>query len=137
MRRFCPRLVTMHIPLSHAHYKHIYLLNAHAPDSSKSIAVRQAFQERMDLALQSTQIDDLVVLAGDFNACTGTCDNYVDGVCGRFGPTYINNAGRTLRNLAATHELVDLLTFESQSIQTSFHGHRNGQDKQLDKVFMK
>jgi hypothetical protein len=61
----------------------------------------------------------------------------VEGVCGEHGSTYINTSGRTLRQFAATHQLVDLLTYEHQEYRLSFHDYRYGHDKQLDKIFMR
>jgi exonuclease III len=75
MKRFCPRLVTIRVPLTHTFYKHVYVINAHAPDESKAVGVRRAFRERLDDALHQAQVDDLVILAGDMNACTGTSAN--------------------------------------------------------------
>ena len=133
MKRFCPRLVTLRLPLRTTN-SYLYIINIHTPDDSKSLAIRRDFQHRFEEAIQEARPN---VIAGDVNACTGSSRNFVDGVCGMFGSTYINEAGRSLRQLAATHELVDLLTFEQQEIQSSFHDYRNGQDKQLDKIFMR
>jgi hypothetical protein len=54
--------------------------------------------------------EDIMIVAGDINACTGTNQTYIDGVCGAHGNLYINEAGREFRQLAANHQLVDLLT---------------------------
>jgi exonuclease III len=134
MMRYCPRLVTIRLPLGPS--TNLYLINYHYPDSGKTLAIRQSFQERLDRAVSATRPGDVLVLAGDANACTGTSRNFDDGVCGSHGHLYLNEAGRRFRGFAAYNELVDLLTWERQKMTTSFHDYRTGHDKQLDRILV-
>ena len=133
-KRYCPRLVTIRIPLGRK--KTLYLINVHFPDGEKTKEVKQAFQLRFEQALQDQKSGDLLVVAGDFNACTGTNLHIEDGVCGPHGDNYTNDAGRTIRLLAATHQLVDLVTFEKQKMNASYYDKRTSKAKQLDRIFM-
>ena len=134
-KRYCPRLVTIRIPI--AKRQRLYLINAHFPDGEKSEATKRAFQLRFDQALRDQQHGDLLIVAGDFNACTGNEKSLQDGVCGPFGSTYLNEAGRKLRAVAASHQLIDLVTCEQQQMKSSYYDKRNGKAKQLDRIFVK
>jgi exonuclease III len=135
MKRFCPRLVTMRLPAGNG--VNIYLINAHWPDDSKPLALREAFQRRLETAISEAKSDDLMVMGGDWNACTGTSANLNDGVCGQWGTPYLNRSGRVLRTLAAFHHLSDLVTFHQQDMASTFFDHRCGKAKQLDRFFMR
>jgi exonuclease III len=72
-------------------------VNAHAPDPGKTAAVRDAFQEKLQIALEkSKRQDDALVTLGDFNApqhrwalksmqTTGSVDRTVFNVKMRWG----------------------------------------------------
>ena len=133
-RRYCPRLVTIRVPLQQG--GNLYLVNVHCPDDSKAPAVILAFQQLLEQALDDAQPGDITLLIGDTNACTGTAGDYDDGVCGEHGSTYLNEAGDNLRRVMASHQMADLLTWEPQTMNTSFFDHRTGRAKQLDRAFM-
>jgi hypothetical protein len=63
----------------------LYLVNAHAPDSGQSTAKKEAFQRRLEAALDAEKHGDLLALMGDFNASTGIAEDANDEVCGEFG----------------------------------------------------
>ena len=84
------------------------------------------------MALLDEQRGDITVIGGDWNAYTGSSKDFQDGVCGRHGDGHLNTAGRAVRQLAASHSLVDLITWEHQDMNVSFFDHRNGMAKQLD-----
>ena len=110
MKRFCPRLVAIRIPISAT--SSLYIINIHTPDDSKPKLVRDMFAQRLEMAIGEAKSGDILVMAGDTNACTGNNTAYHDGVCGPFGDPYINSAGRALRLIAAVHQLLDLTTWE-------------------------
>ena len=76
------------------------MINAHAPDSGKPAAVRGAFQEKLQIAIEKTRQDDVMVMLGDFNAPMGVKVDGDDEVCGPCGVKHQNAAGRKLKSLA-------------------------------------
>jgi len=47
MKRFCPRLETIRIPISAT--SSLYIVNIHTPDDSKSKRVRDIFAQRLEM----------------------------------------------------------------------------------------
>ena len=63
VKRFCPRLVTMRVPLGNG--KDLYLINVHWPDDSRPRAVRGTSQQRLEGVIgEATHIDALVLGGG-------------------------------------------------------------------------
>ena len=52
--------------------KNLYLINAHAPDSGKTATMKDAFYQKLELAMSAVKYEDVMVLMGDFNASVGT-----------------------------------------------------------------
>jgi hypothetical protein len=42
--------------------KNLYLINAHAPDSSKTAAMKEAFGKKLQLALGAVRYEDMMVM---------------------------------------------------------------------------
>jgi endonuclease/exonuclease/phosphatase family metal-dependent hydrolase len=103
MNKHSPRLVTMRIPI-HG-WKHLYLVNAHFPDSSKPKAIRQAHQLLFERAMNEKGHNGVVLVMGDFNASTGMSEGEGDLVCGPHGISHQDAAGRLLKTTAGMPNL--------------------------------
>ena len=97
MKRYSDRLVTIRVPMKNK--KNLYLINAHAPDSSKTAAMREAFAKKLQLALGAVRYEDMMVMIGDFNASMGVQTEAADVVLGMNGLPHQNKAGRDLKLL--------------------------------------
>jgi hypothetical protein len=71
-----PRLVTIMLPLQGG--RHLHLINAHCPDSSKPSEVRKAFQLLLEEALGNKGHDDVLLAMGDWSASTGVSEGEDD-----------------------------------------------------------
>ena len=91
MRMYPPRLVTITIPLQGG--RHLHLVNAHCPDSSKPSAVRRAFQLLLEEALGNKGHDDVLLAMGDWNASTGLSEGEDDLARGPHGIALQDAAG--------------------------------------------
>ena len=91
MRMYPPRLVTITIPLQGG--RHLHLVNAHCPDSSKPSAVRRAFQLLLEEALGNKGHDDVLLAMGDWNASTGVSEGEDDLARGPHGIALQDAAG--------------------------------------------
>jgi exonuclease III len=133
-KRFCPRLVTLRIPLQNN--KALYLVNVHSPDSSKSAATKRAFQLRLEMALREKRATDVMIVMGDFNASTGTSSGATDLVCGPHGNPHQDDPGRKLKATAAMLELVDLTTWEEQRMVNTHYDTSSRSGRQIDRAFV-
>ena len=76
-----------------------YLINAHAPTltkSEKDPQGRDDFYEQLDGLLQKLPRQALILLAGDFNAKTGTLHETTPKIVGRYGKGKANRNGQHL-----------------------------------------
>ena len=134
MKMYSPRLATITIPLQGG--RQLYLLNAHCPDSSKSSAIRKAFQLLLEEALGNKGHDDILVAMGDWNASTGVSEGGDDLVCGPHGIALQDAAGRLLKSTAAMHNMVDLVTWEAQVMSATFYDIGSKKGRQIDRAFV-
>jgi exonuclease III len=136
VQRLGPRLITIRIPLKGG--LHLYLINAHAYDKRPgNEASRRAFDRRLHLALSRKKHDDIMVLAGDFNASLGVAAAGTrDSVRGNHGIAHVDLPGRELAATAALHGLVDLTSQQPQHMPATFFDHRSQLPKQLDRIFV-
>ena len=91
MKMYSPRLVTITIPLQGG--RHLYLVNAHCPDSSKPSAVRKASQLLLEEALGNKGHDGILLAMGDWHAPTGVSEGEDDLACGPHGIALQDAAG--------------------------------------------
>ena len=93
--KYCSRLATIRLQMKGG--GDLYVINAHAPDSGKNSATREAFQRRLERALRATKTKDVLLLMEDFNASMGIADDDSgDGVLGIHGISHVNKAGQEL-----------------------------------------
>jgi len=134
MTKHSPRLVTIRIPIHGG--KHLYLVNAHFPDSSKSKAVKQAYQLLFERAMNEKGHNDVVLVMGDFNASTGISEGEGDLVCGPHGISHQDAAGRLLKTTAGMLNLVDLVTWEVQKMSATYYDIGTKKGRQIDRAFV-
>ena len=134
VKRYCDRLVTMRIPMKNR--KNLYLVNAHAPDSGKTAAMREAFQLKLETAMQNAKHDDMMVLIGDMNASMGIKVDDVDEVFGPHGLQHQNAAGRQLKVLAGAHNMRDLVSRQEQKFYGTWHCMSSNLPHQLDNALI-
>ena len=134
--KYCSRLATIRLQMKGG--GDLYVINAHAPDSGKNSATREAFQRRLERALRATKTKDVLLLMGDFNASMGIADDDSgDGVLGMHGISHVNKAGQELEMLAAAHGLKDLVSQEEQAFYGTWMHPQSKKWHQLDKIFMR
>jgi endonuclease/exonuclease/phosphatase family metal-dependent hydrolase len=134
MKMHSPRFATITIPLQGGRY--LYLLNAHCPDSSKSSAVRKAFQLLLEEALGNKGRDDMLLAMGDWNAPTGLSEGEDDLARGPHGIALQDAAGRLLKSAAAMHNVVDLVAWEAQVVSATFYNIGSKKGRQIDRAFV-
>ena len=118
--------------------RHLHLVNAHCPDSSKASSVKKAFQLLLEEALGNKGHDDILIAMGDWNASTGAGTNEGDAdlVCWPYGIDLQDAAGRLLKTTAAMYNLVDLVTWEKQVMSATFYDIGSKKGRQIDRAFV-
>ena len=135
MKKYCSRLATLRLPLSKD--RQLYVVNVHYPDSGQTQKSRDEFQARFEKALQGVRRNETMIVMGDFNASMGVGTSEEDEVCGDYGLTHVNKAGRLLKNTACAYELQDLTSHHEQPFYGTWVHPRSKKWHQLDRVFMK
>ena len=134
-KRYCPRLVTIRVPVHRN--KNLYLVNVHFPDSGKSAQTRNAYQQRFEEALKERKRDDIMIVMGDFNSSTGISEGEEDMVCGEFGIAHQDEPGRQLKATAAMYSMIDLVTWQEQRMKATYYGIGTRVGRQLDRAFVR
>ena len=116
--------------------KNIYLINAHAPDSGKPAAMKEAFYQKLELAMSAVRFEDVMVMMGDFNASMGVQVDATDVVLGTHGMAHQNAAGRKLKMIAGTHDVRDLISRHPQKFYGTWHCMGSNLPHQLDNAFV-
>ena len=133
-KMYSSRLVSIRIPVSGG--RHLFLLNVHYPDSSKTVPVRRAFQLLLEKAFSDKGERDIMIAMGDWNASTGRREGEDDLVCGPYGLELVDSAGRLLKTTAAMFDLVDLVTWEEQRMSATFYDIGTQKGRQIDRAFV-
>ena len=74
--------------------------------SEQTLELREEFYEALDSVISKTAERDEIILAGDFNAKTGSGYRDFKENMGIFGKGQINNSGRILLETCRKHDLV-------------------------------
>ena len=82
----------------------ISLIEVYAPTTEATDEKVEEFYDQTRTALEISQSQDVVFVAGDFNAKVGT-DRLDPDVCGRYGLETLNERGERLINFCRDHDL--------------------------------
>ena len=82
----------------------ISLIELYAPTTEATDEKMEEFYDQIRTALEISQSQDVVFVAGDFNAKVGT-DRFDPDVCGRYGLGTLNERGERLINFCRDHDL--------------------------------
>ena len=104
-KRVSDRICTM---TTYVNKKKMVIISAYAPTSSaskKEPRTREEFYETLDATINSESKGTIVVVAGDFNAKTGTGHEIYPEVVGKFGKGEMNENGQQLVDTCYRNEL--------------------------------
>ena len=130
-----PRLMSMRIRLSSGF---VTVISAYAPTLMAEPVEKDEFYQQLDDTLLSIAAGDSIVLAGDFNARTGSDYRSWSGVIGPHGLGNMNDNGQRLLEYCASHDLCLTSTFfagSPRSKATWMHP-RSHRWHQLDHIIM-
>ena len=82
----------------------ISLIEVYAPTTEATDEKVEEFYDQIRTALEISQSQDVVFVAGDFNTKVGT-DRFDPDVCGRYGLGTLNERGERLINFCRDHDL--------------------------------
>ena len=102
------RICQLSVKLPNCNRKLVFI-SAYAPtltNSEKNPETREKFYETLDKAIRSTSSRDLLIIAGDFNAKTGSAAKLFSDNMGHFGKGEVNSNGNALLDLARKNQLV-------------------------------
>ena len=135
MRRLGPRLSTLQFAMKKVE---VTIVNVHFPDSDRRKRLEHdAMCGRVEDILGRVNKDVVLIWMGDFNASLGVATDASDCVCGEHGNTHRNEAGTTIRNMAAMHGMVDLVSHYAQEVDGTWVHMRSKNFHLIDRVFVR
>jgi exonuclease III len=140
-RQFCGhggRLATLRLPLpqqGNTDDTELYLVVAYAPVSTAGTTQRRIFHDDLDLLMDKSRQNEVMLVGGDFNAALGGPSPH-DNVCGQHASAHTNTAGTELRGLLVLHGLFSPVTCFNSQYKGSWTHMRSKKQHQLDHIFM-
>jgi exonuclease III len=136
VKSYGPRLMATWLPLQQ-NKKWLCLINVHFPDGGKLKSEKDAFWRDFETCVSKADESDIMVVVGDFNASMGVSTGDYDLVCGNEGIPCQNENGRRLKSFAGMQDLVDLVSWEKQTLPATRYDTRTRAGRQLDRVLMR
>jgi exonuclease III len=131
------RFATLRLPMRKPGRKkstNLYMVAAYSPHTGHGPEERAVFLDSLDGLLQAKKGGEVMICGGDFNAGIGNDDK--DGICGPYGQTRLDGAGKELRNILNIHNMYSPLTFCRSEYDGTWVHPRSKRSHQLDHIFM-